>query len=50
MRPFFIVLASLAPLAVVLAPGVAWAYRPFDGTDGDVAAPGELAIELGPLQ
>jgi hypothetical protein len=49
MSPFFSVLASLSPLAVVLVPGVASAYRPFDGTDGDVAAPGELEIELGPL-
>jgi hypothetical protein len=41
--------ASLAPVVVMLAPGVASAYRPFDGTDGDVAAPGELELELGPL-
>jgi len=26
----------------------AWAYRPFDGTDAAVAAPGELEIELQP--
>jgi hypothetical protein len=45
MSPFFVVLASPSPLDVVLAPGVASAYRPFDGTDGDVAAPGELEIE-----
>jgi len=28
--------------------GPAWAYRPFDGTDAAVAAPGELEIELQP--
>jgi hypothetical protein len=28
----------------------AWAYRPFDGTDAAVAAPGELELELGPAQ
>src|SRR5215813_1961911 len=26
----------------------AWAYRPFDGTDAAVAAPGEVEIELQP--
>jgi len=25
---------------------VAWAYRPFDGTDAAVADPGEVEIEL----
>lgn len=34
--------------------GVAWAfpalaYRPFDGTDADVATPGEFELEAGPL-
>lgn len=28
----------------------AWAYRPFDGTDAAVAAPGEIELELGPVQ
>jgi hypothetical protein len=28
--------------------GPAWAYRPFDGTDAAVAAPGEVEIELQP--
>src|SRR5216683_432977 len=28
--------------------GLAWAYRPFDGTDAAIAAPGELEIELQP--
>jgi hypothetical protein len=31
-----------------LWPGVASAYRPFDGTDAAVADPGELEIELQP--
>ena len=37
-------------LALFLATtsGPAWAYRPFDGTDAAVAAPGELEIELQP--
>jgi hypothetical protein len=30
-------------------PGVAHAYRPFDGTDADVADVGEFELELGPL-
>ena len=30
--------------------GAALAYRPFDGTDADVAHAGEVEIELGPLQ
>jgi hypothetical protein len=38
------------PVALCLAAssGPAWAYRPFDGTDAAVAAPGELEIELQP--
>jgi hypothetical protein len=38
---FVIVTTSAAP---------AFAYRPFDGTDGDVAAEGEFELELGPAQ
>ncbi len=34
---------------VALAPGHALAYRPFDGTDADVAELGEFELELGPL-
>lgn len=37
-------------LALLLVPAVAHAYRPFDGTDAAVAAPGELELELGPAQ
>jgi len=40
---------SLLALVTVLAlPGTAWAYRPFDGTDAAVAAPGEVEIEFQP--
>jgi hypothetical protein len=35
---------------VSLAPGTAHAYRPFTGTDADVADVGEFELELGPLQ
>jgi len=42
-RPLLVVLALLAA-----APAAA--YRPFDGTDADVAGLGELEIELGPAQ
>jgi hypothetical protein len=37
-------------LAVVAIcwPGLAAAYRPFDGTDADVAEPGEVELEIGP--
>ena len=34
---------------VALAPRAALAYRPFDGTDADVAERGEFELELGPL-
>jgi hypothetical protein len=34
-------------LAMLSAPALA--YRPFDSTDADVAAPGEFELELGPL-
>lgn len=36
-------------LAIVLVAPSAHAYRPFDGTDADVAGPGELELEIGPL-
>jgi hypothetical protein len=39
---------SLSTLAIAIAwPGAAAAYRPFDSTDGAVAASGEAEIELG---
>jgi hypothetical protein len=41
--------ALLAGLSAWLAPLAASAYRPFDGTDADVAEAGEFELELGPL-
>jgi hypothetical protein len=40
--------ALLAYVGVTTLCTPAWAYRPFDGTDAAVAAPGELEIELQP--
>jgi hypothetical protein len=41
---------ALTGAVVLLAcSGRAWAYRPFDGTDGDIAQPGEFELELGPV-
>jgi len=40
---------ALALFALIYA-GTALAYRPFDGTDADVAKAGELEVEFGPLQ
>ncbi len=40
--------ARLALLAVTLVPASAWAYRPFDGTDADVAKLGEFELEFQP--
>jgi hypothetical protein len=40
--------ASLMLLGVALCAGPAFAYRPFDGTDAAVAAPGEIEVELQP--
>src|SRR5712672_1029768 len=39
---------SVIALCLIAWSGPAWAYRPFDGTDAAVAAPGELEIELQP--
>jgi hypothetical protein len=39
--------SSLALLTMLCLSGSALAMRPFDGTDADVAGPGELAIEAG---
>jgi hypothetical protein len=42
---------ALAPAAVFACwCGTAQAYRPFDGTDAAVADPGEIEIELGPVE
>ena len=41
-------LKHLVGLSVLLWSGVAQAYRPFDGTDADVAEKGKYELELGP--
>jgi hypothetical protein len=41
--------AALIGLCVVIWPGTALAYRPFDGTDAAVADPNEVEIEFQPL-
>ncbi|HEX9198393.1 MAG TPA: hypothetical protein VF865_02460 [Acidobacteriaceae bacterium] len=40
--------ASLILLGIAACSGPAFAYRPFDGTDAAVVAPGELEVELQP--
>ena len=47
-RPVRRAAASLILLGVAACSDPAFAYRPFDGTDAAVAAPGELEIELQP--
>ena len=42
--------ARFTALALLAYAGVAFAYRPFDSTDADVAKAGELEVELGPVQ
>jgi hypothetical protein len=49
MRRVRIVAAAAAPL-VLFVPDRADAYRPFDGTDADVAEPMVFELELGPVQ
>jgi hypothetical protein len=44
------VAAVAAAAALACWCGAAQAYRPFDGTDAAVAAPGEVEIELGPVE
>ena len=41
-------LGPVLALCLATTSGPAWAYRPFDGTDAAVAAPGEMEIELQP--
>jgi hypothetical protein len=43
-------LLGLTATALLAYAGFAFAYRPFDSTDADVAKPGELEVELGPVQ
>jgi hypothetical protein len=47
-RPFRSAAASLIALGIAACPCPAFAYRPFDGTDAAVVAPGELEVELQP--
>src|SRR5215472_7632437 len=47
-RPVRRAAASLILLGVAACSGPAFAYRPFDGTDAAVVAPGELEVELQP--
>lgn len=42
--------ASVLVIVLAAMPQAAFAYRPFDGTDADVARTGETEIELGPVQ
>jgi hypothetical protein len=41
-------LAALVVVSITAASN-AWAFRPFDGTDADVAALGDFELELGPV-
>jgi len=47
MRSGLVLAATLAAL-LASAPR-AWAYRPFNGTDADVAEPKEIELEIGPV-
>ena len=49
MKPLQRGLATITVLAF-LWPTRAEAYRPFDQTDADLAAPGEFEFEFGPAQ
>jgi len=46
--PKWLVSGPVIALCLTASSGSAWAYRPFDGTDAAIAAPGELEIELQP--
>src|SRR5216684_4713189 len=46
--PKWLVSGPVIALSLAASSGSAWAYRPFDGTDAAIAAPGELEIELQP--
>src|SRR6516162_10650183 len=43
-----LLIGSTVVLSLTVWSPSAWAYRPFDGTDAAVAAPGEVEIELQP--
>src|SRR5271155_5832517 len=40
---------TLSLLLALATSSNAWAYRPFDGTDADVAETGKFELELGPV-
>src|SRR6478752_5170268 len=42
-------LVGIAGIAVICWARPSAAYRPFDGTDADVAEPGEVELEIGPV-
>src|SRR5512140_3837606 len=46
--PKWLVSGSVVAVCLTAWSGPASAYRPFDGTDAAVAAPGELEVELQP--
>jgi hypothetical protein len=46
LKPLVVVFGLCAAIAVA---GTAHAYRPFDGTDADVAEKGTIELELGPV-
>jgi hypothetical protein len=46
--PKWLVSGPVLALCLATTSGPAWAYRPFNGTDAAVAAPGEMEIELQP--
>jgi len=46
--PKWLVSGPVVALCLAASSGPTWAYRPFDGTDAAVAAPGEVEIELQP--
>ena len=47
---FRLLVATAVAFALTSLSQTAHAYRPFDGTDADVAPPGEFELELGPAQ
>jgi hypothetical protein len=47
--PFGRLVLAVLVFAAPLAPSTAWAYRPFDGTDADVAELGDFELEIGPV-
>jgi hypothetical protein len=49
LRPCRRLLVAQLVLAWTTGASSAWAYRPFDGTDADVAALGDFELELGPV-